>query len=68
MINNRKLNQSTHHSERKDWWIETSDEERKAIDEGLNDVKAGRTIPHEDVRLLYKQWLQNDGLNKLINN
>ena len=28
-----------------------------AIDRGLDDVKAGRVVPHEDVKDCLKQWL-----------
>jgi predicted transcriptional regulator len=28
-----------------------------AIDKGLNDVKAGRVIPHEQVKQSLEQWL-----------
>lgn len=28
-----------------------------AIDKGLEDIKAGRTIPHEDVKTSLNQWL-----------
>jgi predicted transcriptional regulator len=28
-----------------------------AIQEGLEDIKAGRVIPHQDVRESLKQWL-----------
>ena len=28
-----------------------------AIDKGLDDIKAGRVVPHEDVKESLKQWL-----------
>ena len=28
-----------------------------AIDKGLDDIKSGKTIPHEDVKESLKQWL-----------
>jgi predicted transcriptional regulator len=28
-----------------------------AIEEGLEDIKAGRVIPHQDVKESLKQWL-----------
>ena len=32
-----------------DWWDEISDEERKAIEQGLAEADRGELIPHEDV-------------------
>ena len=40
-----------------DWWNTISTAERQAIEEGLADVEAGRTIPHEEVMKRYEQWL-----------
>lgn len=42
---------------RSDWWDEITDEERTAIDIGLDDVKAGRIKPHKEARKLYEKWL-----------
>lgn len=28
-----------------------------ALDEGLEDIKAGRLVPHEDVKESLRQWL-----------
>lgn len=40
-----------------DWWTEITDEERAAIDKGLDDVKAGRVKPHAQAKKLYEKWL-----------
>jgi hypothetical protein len=34
---------------KKDWWDTISEAEKKAIDQGLDDIKNGRVIPHEQV-------------------
>lgn len=40
-----------------DWWTEISEEERAAIDKGLEDIKAGRVTPLKEARKLYEKWL-----------
>jgi len=40
-----------------DWWNEISEDEKSAIDRGLEDVKAGRVKPHKEARKLYEKWL-----------
>lgn len=40
-----------------DWYLEISEAEKKSIDAGLADIKAGRTIPHSEVRKLYEKYL-----------
>ncbi|MCU0418526.1 MAG: hypothetical protein MUC38_02620 [Cyclobacteriaceae bacterium] len=40
-----------------DWWDEITDEERAAIDKGLEDIKAGRVKPHREAKKLYEKWL-----------
>ena len=32
-----------------DWWETISDEEKNAIEEGLDDIRNGRVIPHAEV-------------------
>ena len=32
-----------------DWWDEIGEEERKAIDQGINEADNGKFIPHEEV-------------------
>ena len=40
-------------------WTEIEERIRflAAIDKGLDDVKAGRVIPHEDIKESLRQWL-----------
>ena len=40
-----------------DWWDEIADEEKAAIDKGLEDIKAGRVKPHKEAKKLYAKWL-----------
>jgi len=40
-----------------DWWYEITDEERAAIDKGLEDIKSGRVKPHREAKKLYEKWL-----------
>jgi hypothetical protein len=40
-----------------DWWDETTNELKDAIDKGLADIKAGRVKSHKEVRKIYAKWL-----------
>jgi len=40
-----------------DWWDEITDEERAAIDKGLEDIRYGRVKPHREAKKLYEKWL-----------
>ena len=40
-----------------DWWNEITDEEKAAIDKGIEDIKAGRVKPHKEAKKLYARWL-----------
>jgi predicted transcriptional regulator len=42
----------------KDWWDEISEEQQKAIDEALVEMKAGKLTPHEEVMKKYSKWLK----------
>ncbi|MDR1162040.1 MAG: hypothetical protein LBK45_06845 [Tannerellaceae bacterium] len=42
---------------KEDWWDTISQEERDAIEEGLEDIRNGRTVPYEEVRKMYAKWL-----------
>ena len=42
----------------KDWWDEISEEQQKAIDEALVEMKAGKLMPHEEVMKKYSKWLK----------
>lgn len=43
--------------ESKDWWDETSDEEKKSIKKGLEDANSGKLKPHSEIRKKYEKWL-----------
>lgn len=36
-----------------DWWNALTDSQQAGIERGLNDIRNGRTIAHEDVREKY---------------
>jgi hypothetical protein len=38
-----------------DWWTTISQTEQKAIDEGLDDIKAGRVITHNQMQQNFNQ-------------
>jgi len=40
-----------------DWWDEITDAEKMAINEGLAQIKAGKGIPHDEVKKGYAKWL-----------
>jgi len=40
-----------------DWWETISESERASIDRGLKDIKAGKVLPHSEVRKKYEKWL-----------
>jgi predicted transcriptional regulator len=40
------------------WEEELPDEIKKSIESGLEDMKAGRVTPHEEVRKKYEHWLK----------
>lgn len=39
------------------WWYQISEQERLRIEQGLADVKSGKTVSHEEMRKRYEQWL-----------
>lgn len=40
-----------------DWWTSITDAEKEAIQEGLAQMEAGQSIPHQEVKKLYAKWL-----------
>lgn len=44
--------------DQQDWWDEISEEQQKAIDKALAEVKAGKITPHNEVMKKYKKWLK----------
>ena len=43
--------------ETKDWWNETSDEEKESIEKGLSDAESGNLKPHSEIRKKYEKRL-----------
>ena len=41
----------------KDWWNSISENEKKAIENGLKDAEAGKLNPHSNAKKLYEKWL-----------
>ena len=52
-----KLRKLRKNPKKLDWWKEVSEEEKTAIDKGLEDIKAGRVKPHKEAKKLYEKWL-----------
>jgi hypothetical protein len=45
------------HPKKMDWWDEITEEEKSAIDKGLEDIKEGRVRPHKEAKKIYEKWL-----------
>jgi predicted transcriptional regulator len=43
--------------EKSDWWDAVSQEQQKAIDKSLAEMKAGKLTPHNEVMKKYSKWL-----------
>jgi len=52
-----KLRKLRKNPKKLDWWKEVSEEEKTAIDKGLEDIKAGTVKPHKEAKKLYEKWL-----------
>ena len=52
-----KLSMLRKRGTKSDWWDEITEEEKAAVEKGLEDIKAGRVKPHKDVKKLYERWL-----------
>lgn len=44
-------------SEKVDWWEHISDQEKKSIEQGMEDAASGRMKPHSEAKKLYGKWL-----------
>ena len=44
--------------DQQDWWDEIGEEQQKAIDKSLAEMKAGKLTPHDEVMKKYKKWLK----------
>ena len=42
---------------KKDWWSNTSSEERESIDTGIKEADNGKLNPHSKAREIYGKWL-----------
>jgi len=52
-----KLKMLKDNFKKSDWWNEIADEEKSAIEKGIEDLKAGRIKPHKEAKKLYEKWL-----------
>lgn len=43
--------------ETQDWWHSITQEEKDAIENGLNDADEGKLNPHSKAREIYEKWL-----------
>jgi len=43
--------------ENKDWWNSISENERNAIEQGLQDANSGKLNAHSNAKKLYEKWL-----------
>jgi len=39
------------------FWDELSEEERNAVEKGIEDIESGKVTPHDEVRKVYEKWL-----------
>jgi predicted transcriptional regulator len=44
--------------DQQDWWDEISEEQQKAIDQSLLEMRSGKLTPHNEVMKKYKKWLK----------
>jgi hypothetical protein len=52
------LNELVASSKGKDFWDDLTEEEKKNIEISLQQIKQGKTIPHEEVQAQARQWLK----------
>ncbi|MDQ7916723.1 hypothetical protein RBU60_03980 [Mesonia sp. MT50] len=43
--------------DKRDWWKEISEEEKKSIKKGINDSNSGNLKPHAEAKKVYEKWL-----------
>jgi hypothetical protein len=41
----------------KDWWNSISENEKEAIESGIQDANSGKLNPHSKARKIYEKWL-----------
>ena len=44
--------------DQQDWWDEISEDQQKAIDQSLLEMRSGKLTPHNEVMKKYKKWLK----------
>lgn len=42
---------------KKDWWLLSTEGEKKSIGKGINDAENGKLNPHKKAREVYGKWL-----------
>ncbi len=52
-----KISDLISREKKKDWWNETADAEKKAIENGIAQANAGNLNPHSKAREIYEKWL-----------
>lgn len=48
-LHNQLLQHKAEKEGEADWWLTASEQEKALVEKGMNDIKNGRTTPHEDV-------------------
>ena len=41
-----------------DWWDSMPDNVRKSVEAAIKESDEGKTVPHDEVMKMYKQWLK----------
>ncbi|MGB0880767.1 MAG: hypothetical protein ACPGTO_09395 [Polaribacter sp.] len=44
-------------TEKKDWWNEVSNAEKKSIELGISDAENRKLKPHSEAKKIYEKWL-----------
>ena len=44
-------------TEKKNWWDEISDTEKKSVELGISDAENGKLKPHSEAKKIYEKWL-----------
>jgi predicted transcriptional regulator len=42
---------------KRDWWLLTTEAEKKSIEKGISDAEDGKLNPHSKAREIYGKWL-----------
>ena len=41
------------HKDNQDWWLDLTNEQKKGIERGLNDISLGKVTPHSEIANKY---------------